>query len=196
MELRRADRTIARDGWRAADAPLLHLLARFLHGRGGRIGILRWAEVARVAYQRFQKRLPNLKIDNQRGLLMMITLAAGGPAPGSLPPCPRTPNCVSTQATGRQAIAPLRYDGTAEQAMNRLRAVIEAISQATVVSADTTSIRVEFRTRVLRFVDDAVFVVDEAAKTIHFRSASRVGRYDFGVNRRRMEQIRTRFEGG
>jgi uncharacterized protein (DUF1499 family) len=47
----------------------------------------------------------------------------------------------------------------------------------------------------LRFVDDVEFLFDDEAKTIHFRSASRTGRSDFGVNRRRMEDIRKLIEG-
>ena len=44
-----------------------------------------------------------------------------------------------------------------------------------------------------RFDDDVEFVVDEQAGTIHFRSASRAGRGDLGVNRRRMEAIVAEF---
>jgi uncharacterized protein (DUF1499 family) len=42
-------------------------------------------------------------------------------------------------------------------------------------------------------VDDVHFLFDDAAKEIHFRSASRLGRSDFGVNRKRMEEIRRGF---
>jgi uncharacterized protein (DUF1499 family) len=40
-----------------------------------------------------------------------------------------------------------------------------------------------------RFVDDVELAVDPAEHVVHFRSASRVGRSDFGVNRRRMEEL-------
>lgn len=53
----------------------------------------------------------------------------------------------------------------------------------------------EFTSLLLRFVDDVEFLFDEEAKTIHFRSASRVGYGDLGVNRRRMEDIRSRLQG-
>ncbi|MDI9554865.1 MAG: DUF1499 domain-containing protein, partial [Pseudomonadota bacterium] len=46
-----------------------------------------------------------------------------------------------------------------------------------------------------RFVDDVEFLFDDAAKLIHVRSASRVGVYDFEVNRNRVEDIRRRFAG-
>jgi len=47
----------------------------------------------------------------------------------------------------------------------------------------------------LRFIDDVEFVFDDATKMIQFRSASRTGYSDLGVNRRRMEEIRTLVEG-
>jgi len=62
------------------------------------------------------------------------------------------------------------------------------------LSRGPDAVRVEFRTRIFRFVDDAQFVFDDKAKTIHFRSASRIGSSDMGVNRRRMEEIRKAFE--
>ena len=43
--------------------------------------------------------------------------------------------------------------------------------------------------------DRGIVCFEEASKTIHFRSASRVGYGDFGVNRRRMEDIRSRVDG-
>jgi uncharacterized protein (DUF1499 family) len=124
----------------------------------------------------------------QTGVLLAMMLSAA-----SLPPCPKSPNCVSTQATDSHAIAPLHYTSTQAEAMNRLVTVLRAIPRATIKESGPDSIRVEFRTRVLRFVDDAQFVFDDSTKTIHFRSASRLGYSDLGVNRRRMEDIRKAF---
>jgi uncharacterized protein (DUF1499 family) len=112
----------------------------------------------------------------------------------SLKPCPKTPNCVSTLATDeRHAIAPFPFSGSAEEAMGRLLDILRAAPRTTIVVHDATSARVEFRTRVFRFVDDAHFVADPDAKVIHFRSASRLGAGDLGVNRKRMERLRARF---
>jgi uncharacterized protein (DUF1499 family) len=112
----------------------------------------------------------------------------------ALPPCPSTPNCVATTAADRRhAIEPIRYEGSADGALRRLLEILRAMPRTTITSSDARSVRAEFRTRLLRFVDDALFVIDEPTRTIHFRSASRVGRSDLGVNRRRMEGIRTAF---
>jgi uncharacterized protein (DUF1499 family) len=42
-------------------------------------------------------------------------------------------------------------------------------------------------------VDDAEFWLDPAAGVIQVRSASRLGSKDFGVNRKRIEAIRSRY---
>ena len=60
---------------------------------------------------------------------------------------------------------------------------------------DETYLHVEFTSRIFRFVDDVEFVFEDETKTIHFRSASRTGYSDFGVNRNRMEEIRRLLNG-
>lgn len=114
-------------------------------------------------------------------------------------PCPDSPNCVSTQASPTDkthAIAPIAYTESREAAHQRLLAVILAMPRTIIITTEPEYIYAEFRTRLLRFVDDVEFYLDDAAKLIHFRSASRLGRGDLGVNRQRMEEIRRRFTEG
>ena len=125
-------------------------------------------------------------------ILMMLATAALA-APG-LPPCPGSPNCVSTEARDGHAIEPYHYTDTRDQAMRRLLAVMRSMPRSTIVATDATSVRAEFRTRIFRFTDDVMFVFDDAKKLVHFRSASRIGYSDRGVNRQRMEEIRSRFQ--
>lgn len=54
-------------------------------------------------------------------------------------------------------------------------------------------IHAEFTTRLFRFVDDVDLVLDREAGLARFRSASRIGRWDLGANRRRMERLRADF---
>lgn len=109
---------------------------------------------------------------------------AGSP---QLKPCPRKPNCVSSQGQGRQYIEPLPGD---EATWGRLPGVLEAVAGVRVVEQTAQAMRAEARTRVLRFVDDLEFVRDPEQGVIHMRSASRLGYSDFGVNRRRLEAVR------
>ena len=107
-----------------------------------------------------------------------------------LAPCRRTPNCVSSQADPADAehyFAPIPFKGDAMAAV--LRAVRQ-MPRTTVVSQDHNYLYAEFRTPLMRYVDDVEFFHDDQAGVIHVRSASRLGRRDFGVNRRRMEQLR------
>jgi uncharacterized protein (DUF1499 family) len=62
------------------------------------------------------------------------------------------------------------------------------------VEEDEIYLHYEATSLLLRFVDDVEFLLDDQAKIIHFRSASRTGYGDLGVNRKRMEQVRTLVE--
>lgn len=111
-----------------------------------------------------------------------------------LPPCPSSPNCVSSMATDAgHAMAPLRYAGSLRQAQDRLEALVRAMPRATIVHSEPGYFAAEFRSLLFRFVDDVAFSFDEAASVIHFRSGSRTGYSDLGVNRKRMEQITAAF---
>jgi uncharacterized protein (DUF1499 family) len=88
---------------------------------------------------------------------------------------------------------PIPYAGTPEQARERLLAILRTWPRAKIVREEPGAITVECRSRLFRFVDDVDFRFDDEARQIHFRSASRLGRRDFGVNRQRMEEIRRRY---
>ena len=62
--------------------------------------------------------------------------------------------------------------------------------RATVIRTEGAYLYAEFRTRLMRYVDDVELYYDERAGLVHVRSASRLGRRDFGVNRRRVEELR------
>jgi uncharacterized protein (DUF1499 family) len=113
---------------------------------------------------------------------------------GELSACPNSPNCVSTRAKDAEhAIAPLRYGTSREEAVQKLTAVIRSLPRTKIVTSSTEYLHVEFTSKIFRFVDDVEFLFDDRIKVIHFRSASRVGYSDLGVNRKRMEDIRRRF---
>jgi len=114
---------------------------------------------------------------------------------GRLAACPNSPNCVSSQsADPRHAIDPLRYEGTAEKARELLIEVVSGMKRARMIVAEERYLQAEFTSALFRFVDDVEFLLDSGTKTIHVRSASRVGYSDLGVNRRRVEEIRSRFD--
>ena len=93
------------------------------------------------------------------------------------------------------AIAPFRYRKTRAEAKEALKAIIRALPRTQLVEEEESYLHYEFTSLILRFVDDVEFLFDDETKTIHFRSASRTGHGDLGVNRNRMENIRSLVEG-
>ncbi len=118
-----------------------------------------------------------------------------GVANGDLAPCPESPTCVSTQSDDEEhGMQTLSYVGSAADARQRLLDIIAEMPRTRLIEATPTYIYAEFRTPTFRFVDDVEFYIDEEANVIHFRSASRLGYSDMGLNRRRMEEITRVFE--
>lgn len=110
--------------------------------------------------------------------------------PRTLGPCPTSPNCVSTQALDEgHAIAPFRYRKSRVEAKEALKEVVRSLPRTKLVEEDESYLHYEFTSLLMRFVDDVEFLFDDETKTLHFRSASRTGYGDLGVNRKRMEQV-------
>ena len=99
-------------------------------------------------------------------------------------------NAVSSfELKGYHAIAPLAAPNPAA-AWSKLEKIVRGMEGAKVVSAEADYLYAEFTTKLLGFVDDVEFLLDAAHQRIHLRSASRLGRKDFDVNRKRIESIR------
>ena len=90
---------------------------------------------------------------------------------------------------------PIRFQGSVEDARQRLLNIVQTFPRLTAVENSGNYLKLEVRSAIFSFVDDVEFEFDDVAKLIHFRSASRLGYYDFGVNRRRMETIIREFSG-
>jgi uncharacterized protein (DUF1499 family) len=113
---------------------------------------------------------------------------------GRLSACPDTPNCVSSQSIKKSDyIDPIVWPQNFPDIKSILFDTINAMKRTRIVSHDKNYVHVEFTTAVFRFVDDVEFLIDEKNRTIHVRSASRVGYSDLGVNRKRVEKIRKNF---
>jgi uncharacterized protein (DUF1499 family) len=119
------------------------------------------------------------------------------PMTNTLQPCPSSPNCVSSQASDpAQRVEPLAFSGDPAAAQARLTRALQQMRGMSLVEQRPGWIAAEFRSRVFRFVDDVHLSLDPAASVFHVRSASRTGYSDLGVNRKRVEELRTRFSGG
>ena len=151
------------------------------------------------------------------GLVALVVIAGqagllGGQRPelgvvdGRLQPPSPTPNSVSSQThlhPGHPQAAyaaveplPLKAAGTAAS-LRVLVGVLQAMPGVTVVEQKDNYLRAQAQTRWLKFIDDLEFWIDPQVNPqqarIEVRSASRLGRKDFGVNRARLEAIRNAY---
>jgi uncharacterized protein (DUF1499 family) len=121
---------------------------------------------------------------------------AHGLVEGRLKPCPDKPNCVSSElvSDAEHYIEPLVYSaGEAERVMPRLKTIIDEMGGSIQVE-ETDYLAAIFTSSIFRFVDDLELRIDTGQKTIHLRSASRVGHGDGGVNRKRVELLKNLFQ--
>ena len=128
----------------------------------------------------------------------------GGPAE-SLTPCPESPNCVSSLSTSEQhSINAFQFEGDAKTALTKLQGIITAAPKAQIIFLGDHYLYAEFTSDLMGYVDDVEFLITpahaaegsfEQDKTleIHVKSASRLGKSDFGANRERIESIRAQF---
>ena len=109
---------------------------------------------------------------------------------GQLAACPDSPNCVSTFSVSTEhQMDPIPFPGSTDHLVEKLKSIVGQLPRTRVVRQTDNYLHVECRSFWFRFVDDVEFLIDAEQKLIHFRSASRVGYSDLGVNRRRMETL-------
>lgn len=77
--------------------------------------------------------------------------------------------------------------------MQRLRRLLAEEPRAQVVEEEAGYLRAAFTVPPLGFTDDVEFLWSEEEGVVHFRSASRIGSWDLGVNRRRMRRLARRW---
>ena len=112
-----------------------------------------------------------------------------------LRPCPDSPNCVTSQGGDQKhGIAPIAYQSSRAEAYSAIRQIVSQQKGATIVAEDENYLHAEFRTTIMRFVDDVEFWFPVDQSVIHVRSASRLGYSDLGVNRKRVDRLRALFD--
>ena len=114
---------------------------------------------------------------------------------GQLLPCPNTPNCVCSQANAgdqEHFIEPITTDKAPGDAIATLKAIIEGMERSQINEATDNYLYAEFASKLMGFVDDIEFYIESGV--IHVRAAARLGKSDLGVNRKRVETIREKFQ--
>jgi uncharacterized protein (DUF1499 family) len=131
----------------------------------------------------------------------VFAISCSGKTPGSigvkdgkLAACPDKPNCVSSMTEDKSHfIEPFPYSGNSGKAKSVLLEIVKSQDRTKIISDSENYIHAEYRSKLFRFVDDVEFLIDDKAKTVHIRSASRLGYSDMGVNGKRVEGLRLIF---
>ena len=112
-----------------------------------------------------------------------------------LAPCRNRPNCVCSRADAeaRHRVEPFAVSGDGAAAFGRLKELLAGMPRTAIVAATEEYVHAVCRTR-LGFADDVECRLCSTDGVIHVRSASRLGYYDFGVNRARVEALRQRLQ--
>ena len=134
----------------------------------------------------------------QLGLFQSSAPTDIGVRDGRLKPPSSTDNSVTSQAAlypdhpqrSYSTIAPLALRGDGPATLAKLKTIVEAMPGARVVSSQPDYLYAQYTTQLMKYVDDVEFWFDPAAQVVQVRSASRVGKSDLGVNRKRVEAVR------
>ncbi|XDD47673.1 DUF1499 domain-containing protein [Leptospira sp. WS39.C2] len=111
---------------------------------------------------------------------------------GKLTDCPKTPNCISSfsdPADKEHFRSAEPYKKPTSEAISILKSRILNHPRTKIIKEENNYLYVEFTSFLMRYVDDVEFYFDEKTKLLHFRSASRLGKSDLGVNRKRIESL-------
>ena len=103
-----------------------------------------------------------------------------------LAPCPSSPNCISSRDSDTPdwvLLAP------ATEAWPQIVEVVNGLGRTSIVVEDGYYLRAESKSRLFGFVDDLELAIDEQGGGVAFRSASRLGYSDLGVNQRRITAV-------
>ena len=116
-----------------------------------------------------------------------------GYSSGKFAPPSWKPNCVlsTVEKSDSHYIEPLAISGAAADMWKKLQSLVKSHPRTAVVSENATYLYAEFKSAGMGFVDDVEFALDEKTGVIQVRSASRLGVRDLGVNRARVESIRS-----
>ena len=117
-----------------------------------------------------------------------------GVTDGKLAAVPASPNCVSTQtdSVAHQMESIAVPAGSQADAVTMAESVLRKMG-GSIADIQADYVHAEFTSIIFRYVDDVEIYVP-AGGPLHFRSASRAGHSDLGVNRRRMEEFTRRFQ--
>lgn len=109
---------------------------------------------------------------------------------GKLASMPKSPNAVSSQSDDpEKKIEPIPFIGDLNESKEKILKALLAYGNMKIVTDDNNYIHAVNTTGKMKYHDDLEFYFDEKLELIHFRSASRIGYSDMGLNRKRYDSL-------
>ena len=100
-----------------------------------------------------------------------------GVSDGILLDCPKAPKCVSTQIEDeRYRMEPISFSGQVRDARNAIVSIIHSMKNSKIITVNEHYVYAQFRSSVLRFIDDVEFYFD-AQKKAHSLAVLRAFRF-------------------
>ena len=137
-------------------------------------------------------------------IILIVVLAAHknnaiptnlGVKEGVLAPLPDSPNAVSSQTDQTEKrVEPLLFSGGLERTRTRIKQAVAEFGGAQILTEKPDYLHVVFTVPIIPFKDDVEIFFSEKDNQVHYRSASRVGYSDLGVNRKRYMRLKSLYE--
>ena len=115
---------------------------------------------------------------------------------GKLAVCPQDmKNCVCTEYQDNFTIAPLV--GSSKSIWDSVKTVVSAEAGYELQSSSEDYLHFTHKSKLMGFIDDVEFRLESKGKKflVHCRSASRLGYWDLGANRKRVQTLFKKIEG-
>ena len=130
---------------------------------------------------------------------LMSLLSCSGHRPSNLgihnnqlTTCPTSPNCVSSDAfDDGHKVAPFHFNAAATDTWKKVKTTVLEIPRTKIITETEDYLHAECSSATFGFVDDLELHLRSSEGMIAIRSASRLGYSDFGVNRERIETLRS-----
>lgn len=125
-----------------------------------------------------------------------LTPKAIGITAGQFTPLANTPNGVSSQVTDpSKQVQALPFKDNLETTKKHIKAACESYGQVKIITETDTYMHMVFTTGLMKYHDDVELYFDQTNKVIHYKSQSRIGYSDMGLNRKRYDEILMIYEG-
>ncbi len=105
--------------------------------------------------------------------------------------CPETPNCINSQAENEaQKIDGFLLNTKHPSSWKRLVDMVDKIPRSKITHQTGNYIHAEISSALWGFIDDLQLYLTASDNHVAIKSAARSGYTDFGVNRKRLENLR------